>query len=436
MKHRFIFIIAIFSITQVAWAEEKTAPHDILLTLSLKEAKDIALKQHPEILSSGYQIKAAKQGIKEARANYFPQVGVNAVRAFAGDNTRLAAIGGINNPTVFDRASYGVSASQLITDFGRTNHQVDAAIALKDAQSEHSLSVRDKVLFEVSSSYYNLMRAKKIMLVAEATQKVRKSLLEKISLLRDAKMKSDLDVSIGKQSVSEADLLSLQAKNNFDDAQANLSQALGYNSKQSFIIQDDSREVSPADDLDKLLQQAKDNNPELQALRAKLRAARKQEEAEQAANYPTVSAIGYAGENPIRDRTKLDANYAAAGVTISISLFTGGKLTAIDKRAEYQAQAIEQDLMDKENQIARDVRLSWNNMQAAYKNISVSKELSKNSDEALELTQARYDIGKSSITDLNQAQLTKTQAEIQNTNATYDYLIKQAFLESMLGGES
>ncbi len=324
----FLVILTVLWTTPVAWAEEAANTAATPPVLSLEEAQAIALKQHPEILSSDYRTKASEQAIKEARANYFPQANANAVRAFADDGTRLAAAGGINNPTVFDRGSYGVGVSQLITDFGRTNHQVDAAKAQAEAQAARSLSARDQVLFDVTSAYYNVLRAQKIMHVAEATQKARNSLMDQIGSLRDAKMKSDLDVSIAKQTVSAANLLALQAQNQLDDAEAQLSQALGYNAQQHYTLLDDSKAAPLVSQLGPLLLQAKDQNPELQSLRAQLRAAHKQAEAEQAANYPTVSAVGYAGENPIRDHTQLDSNYAAAGAIVSIPIFTGGKLTA------------------------------------------------------------------------------------------------------------
>lgn len=424
--------LLIVAISGLLWGEAAAAtlPADesTARPLTLKEAQAIALKQHPEIVSSDYRVRASKESVTEARANYYPQANGNAVRAFADDKTRIAAPGGITNPLILDRTSYGVGVSQLLTDFGRTNHQVDAAKAQAEAEAARSLSARDQVLFDVTSAYYNTLRAQKIVQVAEATQKARNSLLDQIKSLRDAKMKSDLDVSIARQSVSEANLLALRAHNDLDDAEAQLSQALGYNAQQRFILQDEAKVVPPTGELEPLLQQAKEQNPELQTMRAQLQASRKQAEADQAANYPTVSAVAYAGENPVRDRSQLESNYSAAGITLSIPIFTGGRLTATEKHAEYQAQAVEQDLFDKENQIARDVRTSWNNTQAAYKNISVSEELRKTSDEALDLTQARYDIGKSSIVDLAQAQLSQTQAEIGYSNATYEYLIQQALL--------
>lgn len=427
---RLLLALLPFCFISIADAEEATK------TLSLKEAQAIALKQHPEIMSSDYRTQAAGQAVKAARSAYYPQANANAVRAFADDGTRLAAAGGINNPTVFDRGSYGVGVSQLITDFGRTNHQVDAAKALAEAQAAKSLSARDQVLFDVTSAYYNVLRAQKVLHVAQVTSKTRKMLMEQVGSLRDAKMKSNLDLSIASQSVSEANLLLLRAENDLDNAQAQLAQTLGYATSQHFILLDDTKAAPPTGNLESLLKQAKDQNPELRALQAQLRASHKQVEAEEAANYPTVSAVGYAGENPLRNDSQLDSHYAAAGVTISIPLFTGGKLSATEKHAEYEAKATEQDMLDKQNQLARDVRTGWNNVQTAYKNIAVSEELRKTSNEALELTQARYELGKSSIVDLSQAQLSQTQAEIAYSNATYEYLIQSALLDFRTGHSS
>lgn len=423
---RFLFAITILGIACPAFAEEAK-------TLSLKEAQEIALKQHPEIMSSDYHAQASGQAVQEARSSYYPQANANAVRAFASNGTRLAAAGGLNNPTVIDRGSYGIGVTQLITDFGRTNHQVDAAKGQAEAQAAKLLSTRDQVLFGVTSAYYNVLRAQKIVHVAKATQQTRQTFMEQVGSLHDAKMKSDLDVSIARQSVNEANLLALRAENELDNAQADLSQALGYATSQHFGVLDDVAPTPLADTLESLLQRAKDHNPELRVLEAQLRAAHQQAEAEASTHYPTLSAIGYAGENPMRDNSQLDAHYAAAGVTLSIPLFTGGKLSATQKRAEYQEKATEQDMQDKQNQIARDVRVIWNNVQTAYKNIAVSEDLRKTSKEALDLTQARYELGKSSIVDLAQAQLGQTQAEIAYSNATYDYLIQRALLECKLG---
>jgi outer membrane protein len=43
--------------------------------------------------------------------------------AGAAENSRLAA-GGLNNPVIFSRLAGGLNVSQLLFDFGRTNHLI------------------------------------------------------------------------------------------------------------------------------------------------------------------------------------------------------------------------------------------------------------------------------------------------------------------------
>jgi outer membrane protein len=52
---------------------------------------------------------------------------------------------------------------------------------------------------------------------------------------------------------------------------------------------------------------------------------------------------------------------------------------------------------------------------------------------SLELAQARYDLGLSSIVELSQAQLNRTAAEIGDSSARYDYQIQRAVLRYLQG---
>jgi outer membrane protein len=60
-------------------------------------------------------------------------------------------------------------------------------------------------------------------------------------------------------------------------------------------------------------------------------------------------------------------------------------------------------------------------------------KLLEHANQAFELTQARYNLGSSSIVDLSQAQLNKTTAEIAQANAKYQYHLQRAFLDFQIG---
>ena len=125
---------------------------------------------------------------------------------------------------------------------------------------------------------------------------------------------------------------------------------------------------------------------------------------------------------------RLSHSYAAGGVFITIPIFTGGRLTAEEHRSAYEAQAADRDLEAERNSLSRDVQVAWDSAQTAYRNIAVTGQLLDSSTKALDLTKARYDIGSSSIVEVEQAEVSALEAQIAQSNATYDYLIERAFL--------
>ncbi|MDR3560871.1 MAG: TolC family protein, partial [Negativicutes bacterium] len=214
-------------------------------SLTLAEAQHMALANHPQIKASDYEASAAEEEITATRSGYFPQISGNAIRAFADDGTRLAATGGLNNPTVIDRGSVGVGVSQLITDFGRTNAMVDATKAAFEAQKQRAEYSRSAVLLNVTRAYYDALRAQALIKVAQDTLKTRKTLLDQMTQLRDVKLRSDLDLSIASQGMDDANLLMLKAENNRNDAMAELSEALGYSETHIFSLADNNQATPP-----------------------------------------------------------------------------------------------------------------------------------------------------------------------------------------------
>ena len=364
ISQTFLFFLVIFCLQNLSAQAANNEDNTKLLTL--QKAQEIALKNHPEILSSENETKAAKEVIKRERSNYLPQITTNAVKAFAGENTRIAATAGINNPLVINRFSYGVSGSQLITDFGRTLNLISAAKFNYKVQEAQSLSTKNKVLLEVTQAYYNVLRSKALLQVAEKTLKDRKLLLDQIQALWEAKMKSDLDLSFAKQNVDEANLLLLKADTELSNSQAQLSEAMGFNKEQNFIL-DDKLEISaPSKNIDALQEDAKTYNPILISLKNELQAAQNKYKAEVEAHLPTIVGLGYAGASPVRDDSRLESKYFTGGINISLPLFTGGRLSANQQNAKFTVKATEDKLNEKENQVLRDIKIAWNDAQVSY----------------------------------------------------------------------
>jgi outer membrane protein len=148
--------------------------------------------------------------------------------------------------------------------------------------------------------------------------------------------------------------------------------------------------------------------------------------------YPTIDALGTAGVIPDRN-ARLGPDYAAAGVNLNLPIYSGGLYTARRREAQFQAKAADEVLRDEENNIIRDLQVTKFNLEYAYDRLALTRELLQNANEALQLAQARFNNGLSSIIELSQAELNQTSAQIGEANARYDYHIQHSALEFQLG---
>ncbi len=181
-----------------------------------------------------------------------------------------------------------------------------------------------------------------------------------------------------------------------------------------------------------MIQEALKDRPELVAQRLDVNSAQSYATAERDLSLPTISAAGAAGLTPFRQE-ELGSRYAAAGFNVNIPIFNGHLFGALRGEANAQARAQEQYLRDLQNRIVRDVRTAWLNANSAYQRLSVTQQLLQQAQQALDLAQARYRLGLSSIIELSQAQLNDTQAEIADASARYDYQSQVAMLNFQIG---
>ena len=69
----------------------------------------------------------------------------------------------------------------------------------------------------------------------------------------------------------------------------------------------------------------------------------------------------------------------------------------------------------------------------AYQRLALTDQLLNQANQALNLAQARYKLGLSSIIELSQSQLNATEAEIAQASAKYDYAAELSALNFQIG---
>jgi outer membrane protein len=397
------------------------------LSLSIKEAEAIAVKNNPQITIGKLRALVARQYVREARSALMPTASLSVTAVDSNPGSRLAA-GFLNNPILFPRAAAGASVSQLITDFGRSTNLLSSSEFQAKAEDQNAAATTAQIILAVDQSYYNVLETKALVTVAQQTVDSRQLLVDKVKALTDAKLKSELDLSFGRVDLARGKLLLLEAQNNYQASLATLSAILGYPDEQNFLLVEESAAVeAPAPDVLPLIQQALRQRPEILALQEEVESAQKFGNAEHDLWRPTISALGVVGEAPVRD-VHIPNWYGAVGVNVNVPVFNGFLFNARAKAADLQTEVNRQKLSDLRNNIARDVRNSWQDSNRAYERLSVTQQLREQASLALDLAQARYNLGLGSIVEFSQAQLQKTEADIADTDARYQYRLTQIVL--------
>ncbi len=399
--------------------------------LSLKEAEAEATRSHPAIQAGHYNTLAAQESVREIRSAYFPTVVGSFTGAQAQDGTRIAA-GGLNNPTILDRFAYGFSASQLLTDFGRTRDLGASATLKADAQQQDAADRQANVLLQVDRAYFEALRAQAVARVAERTVAARQLVVDQVAALASSGLKSALDVSFARVNLSEAQLLLVQARNDVEASYAALSAALGHPRASAYELADEPLPDAPSPDVDGLIARALRDRPDVARERLAGEAQLKFASAERALWFPSVSLIGAAGLTPYR-QVGLNSQYSAVGVNITVPLTNGNLYSARRAEANFRASAQQQSRQELENRVARDTRIAWLAAQTAFERVGLADQLLSQASDALDLAQERYNLGLSSIVELTQAQLNQTRAQIEQATARYEYQSRTAALRFQTG---
>jgi outer membrane protein len=426
MRTRCLAAVCVFAASNAA-AQQANAP----VRLTLKEAERLAAERHPQIQAGHYAAMAAGEAVREARSAYFPTATVSMTGATALDGTRITA-GGLNNPTILDRFAAGVGVAQLVTDFGRTSSLVASSQFTADAREKDVDVRRADVQFQVDRAYFGALRAQAILKVALETVEARRLVADQIEALAGSNLKSGLDVSFARVSLSEAQLLLVQAQNDVEAAFAALSDATGSSQRVVYELADEELPPAPDDDRDGVVGRALRERPDLAEQRLTEQASRQYAEAERRLYMPSIAVVGAAGFTPYH-QIGLTDRYSAAGVNVSFPVANGNLFAARKAEAAFRAQGSTQAVHDLENRVARDVTVAWLDARAAYQRMDLTTQLLTQASDALELATARYNLGLSSIVELTQAQLNHTRAEIEQAAARYEYQIRSASLRYQSG---
>ena len=125
--------------------------------------------------------------------------------------------------------------------------------------------------------------------------------------------------------------------------------------------------------------------------------------------------------------------YSTAGLSLSIPIFAGGKRYQQVRQAKNQYEQVKLQVENTERQLKIAIRQSLATMETSMKSYYAAQSAVASAQKGYDITEASYKAGRSTLIELNDAQLALTQSRLSESQAIMNFLTAKAQLEQTLG---
>lgn len=407
--------------------------------LHLADVERAAQAHQPQLLAARTSTLAAESRVDQAGAALLPQV--NATAQYQRKTGNIAANPGTYSPTksstslapTYDAYNIGVTASQLLYDFGQTRDRIAVAQAGRDVLRSGEKAAELQVVAGVRRAFFVAQAQKAVLAVARENLANQQRHQTQIQGFVKVGTRPDIDLVQAKTNVANAEVGVITAQNNYDGARAQLNQAAGLVGNTDFDVGDEQLPAVAGEEqpLAPLMDKAVVQRPEMEVLSQQKRQQDLQLQLVHHNLWPTIAATAGATEVGITIGGMVP-NWNL-GAVVTWPIFQGG----INKAQVREAQANLQNIAAQESvqvlQIQTDIEQARLAVGAQKATISAAEVADLNAKELLRMAEARYNAGVSSMLELNDTQLAATSAAVQLVTARFNLSMARAQLLAALG---
>ncbi len=431
--------------------------------LTLDQALQIALSENVSVKVADKEIERYEYAKKGTYASLFPQVdGTGSYQrtikkqvmymdtgSYSSDSSEegddsstsslLSSDGGIsvgrqNTYSAGVSATMPLVAPQTWKNIQISGQQVELAV-------EQARSSRLSMVNEVKKAYYEVLLAKESFYVYKEVYENALQNFKQTEQKFNAEKASELEYFRAKSTVANAIPDVYNAESSIMLALWQLKAVMGIDLDTAIDVLGtlDDYANDMYYDIDANGEDALDNNTEMRQLELQAEMQANTVKMQKYAYIPTLSASFSYTYNAMTNDFKFSnyrwTPYSYAGLSLSIPIFSGGKRYNDVRAAKVQAEELNLQLVEKERELRISINQYLNTMQTNIKSRNAAEEAVVSAQKAYDISVKSYNVGRSTITDLNDAQLSLTQSKLQVSQAIYNFLVAKSELETTLGND-
>ncbi len=421
-----------------------TQPQDTL-RISLEKALEIALSENPTIKLADKEIERQHYYKDEVRGGFFPTLSGSAQYIRNVDPQVIFLPQGIFGPgsggpmKIGSDNSYNAGLSLTLPLYAPSLFKLvqvsetDIEIALEKARAS-----KLELASEVKKAYYTLLLAKNSFDVMSMSVANAQKNLDNIKNFFGQGLVAEYDLIRAEVQVRNLNPVLLQAENGVRLSAMMLKILLGVGDEVEIEVESNLTDYESDFAIFRpLLDIPLDNNTTLRQLDLQQLKLSKQYDLLRTNRLPTLAAFGnfqyqsQANDFKFGDYDWVKTTYV--GLQLQVPIFQG---FAKKYREQQLLVGIDQMKIQRDylrQNLTLQARNSLTNMMKAAEQISSSKEGIAQAEKGYSIAQTRYRTGAGTVLELNDAEVSLTQAKLNYNQALYDYLKAKVEYETIIG---
>jgi outer membrane protein len=403
--------------------------------LTLDEAIQIALDNHPAISAARERIGAQQAVLGQQMAAYYPSINMSNFYRTGTETGNTTGVAGVGFDTILSQTNLNM----ILYNFGKREGNVQSARETVSATAFNYKTTVDSVILGVKQSYYFYLQAKAIVQVRVETVKNRDLLTRQAQGFFEVGTRARIDVARAEANLylSQADLIA--AQNAQAIAWVVLKNAMGLRDLPVRPLTEEVTITAIPYKLDEAREIAYASRPELKSFEAQKRAQDQNIAVARRSHLPDIIFdSNYRRSNTSVVTSNNPSTFPLPGgwqvqVTLAVPIFDGFRTTnRVEEtlRTYYTINAQEEQ---QRQQVALDVEQAYLRLVELQERIKANKAAADAAKENLDLANGRYQVGVGNIIEVTDAQNTYTDAQTTYVRALYDYKIADAQLTRAIG---
>jgi outer membrane protein TolC len=423
---------------------EKAESSETPVVITLEQALEIALSENVSVKVADMEIERTGFAKKGTYAALYPQIDLSAsYQRTIKKQAMFMSMGEGQEPMKIEVGMFNTinAASSVVMPLVNAQLWQTLKISGMDVELavEKARASRLDMVTQVKNAYFSTLLAKEAFEVYKQVYENAVQNLDETQKKYDMQKASEMDLLRAKTTVANAVPNVYNAEGSVILALWQLKAVLGVDLDMNLDVAGKLEDWSQhmLYDLHQHDDASLDMNSTMKQLAIQAEMLAQTVKVQQYANIPSLALAFNFSLNAMTNDFKFSeyrwTPYSYVALSLNIPIFAGGKRHQQIRQAKNQYEQVQLQTVNAERQLKIAIRQYLNTMETSMKSYYAAKEAVASAQKGYDIVEKSYQVGRSTLIEVNDAQLALTQSQLAASQAVFNFLSAKAQLEQTLG---